>query len=52
MQPTASFGVGQRYRLTLVPWESKKDLQTINRQEDVLSFDAPMMFVEKAEKVN
>jgi hypothetical protein len=52
MQPTASFGVGQCYRLTLVPWESKKDLQTINRQEDVLSFDAPMMFVEKAEKVN
>jgi hypothetical protein len=52
MQPTASFGVGQRYRLTLVPWEAKKDLQTINRQEDVLSFDAPMMFVEKAEKVN
>jgi len=52
MQPTASFAVGQRYRLTLVPWEAKKDLQTINRQEDVLAFDAPMMFVEKAEKAD
>ncbi len=51
MQPTASFGTGQRYRLTLVPWESKKELQSINLQDDSTAFDAERWFVEKAEAI-
>lgn len=49
MQHTASFGTGQRYRLTLVPWDTKKELQSINLQDDSTAFDAGRWFVEKAE---
>ncbi len=49
MQPTASFGTNQRYKLTLVPWESKKELQSINLQDDSTAFDAERWLVEKAE---
>ena len=48
-QPTASFALGQRYRLTLVPWDKKTDLKTINLQDDSTLFDADRWFVEKAE---
>ena len=34
MQPTAGFQVGKRYRLTLVPWESKRGLKGLNRSEE------------------
>lgn len=49
MQPTANFEVGKQYRLTLVPWDSKKDLQLLNLQDDTTAFDAERWFVEKAE---
>ncbi|HEY2574581.1 MAG TPA: hypothetical protein VGH65_10940 [Verrucomicrobiaceae bacterium] len=49
MQPTASLATGQRYRLTLVPWDSKKELQSINLQDDSTAFDVARWFVEKAE---
>lgn len=52
MQPPSSFAPGHRYRLTLVPWDSKKELQTINLQDDTLDFEAPRMFVEKAEPLD
>jgi hypothetical protein len=48
-QATASFALGQRYRLTLVPWDKKTDLKTINLQDDSTLFDAERWFVEKAE---
>ena len=51
MAPTASFTVGGRYRLTLVPWEAKKELHTLNREEGVLVFDVGQWFVEKAETI-
>jgi hypothetical protein len=51
MQPTASFTVGKKYKLTLVPWDSRKDLQGLNLQDDTVAFDAPRFFVEKAEEV-
>ncbi|MEY4483028.1 MAG: hypothetical protein RL693_480, partial [Verrucomicrobiota bacterium] len=51
MQATANVAVGQRYRLTLVPWEKKTDLQTINLQDDSTLFDAQRFFVEKIEVV-
>ncbi len=47
MQPTASSIPGRRYRLTLVPWESKKELQSINLQDDSTAYDATRWFVEK-----
>ena len=49
MQPTAGFEMGKRYKLTLVPWDSKKDLQLLNLQDDTTAFDAERWFVEKAE---
>lgn len=49
MQATANVAMGQRYRLTLVPWEKKTDLQTINLQDDSTLFDAERFFVEKIE---
>ena len=49
MQPTASFEAGQRYKLTLVPWEPQKALQSINLQDDSTAFDAERWFVKKAE---
>lgn len=51
MQPTANVAVGQRYRLTLVPWEKKTELQSINLQDDSTLFDAQRFFVEKLEEV-
>jgi hypothetical protein len=51
MQPTANFTVGKKYKLTLVPWDSRKDLQGLNLQDDTVAFDAPRFFVEKAEEV-
>ena len=49
MQPTANFEIGKRYKLTLVPWDAKKDLQLLNLQDDTTAFDAARWFVEKAE---
>ncbi|CAN5914522.1 hypothetical protein BH11VER1_BH11VER1_26060 [soil metagenome] len=51
MQPTANVTVGQRYRLTLVPWEKKTELQTLNMSEDNPTFDPERYFVEKIEEV-
>ncbi len=51
LQPTANVAVGQRYRLTLVPWEKKTDLQALNLQDDSTLFDAQRYFVEKIEEV-
>lgn len=51
MQPTASFSEGKRYRLTLVPWETKADLQLLNLEDTTSVFDAPRLFVEKAEEI-
>lgn len=51
MQPTSGFTVGRKYKLTLVPWDSRKDLQGLNLQDDTVAFDAPRFFVEKAEEV-
>lgn len=51
VQATANVVVGQRYRLTLVPWEKKTELQTINLQDDSTLFDAQRYFVEKIEEV-
>ena len=49
MEPTASFTAGSHYRLTLVPWETKTELQGINLEETVLAPDLDRWFVEKAE---
>ncbi len=51
MQPSANAAVGQRYRLTLVPWETKKDMQTINLQDDTTLFGEQRWFVEKLEEL-
>jgi hypothetical protein len=51
MQPTASFTVGKKYKLTLVPWDGRKELHGLNLQDDTSAFDAPRFFVEKAEEV-
>ena len=51
MQSPSSFTVGKKYKLTLVPWDSKKDLQGLNLQDDTSAFDAPRYFVEAAEEV-
>jgi hypothetical protein len=51
MQPTAGFQVGKRYRLTIVPWDSKKELKGLNLQEDVLALGVDQWFVEKGEEV-
>lgn len=51
MQPTSSFTVGRKYKLTLVPWDGRKELHGLNLQDDTLAFDAPRFFVEKAEEV-
>lgn len=51
MQPTAGFTVGKTYRLTLVPWDAKRELQGVNLQDDTDDFDAPRYFVESAEEV-
>jgi hypothetical protein len=51
MQPTAGFQVGKKYRLTLVPWESKSELKGLNLQEDVLALGVDQWFVEKAEEM-
>jgi hypothetical protein len=51
MQPTASFTVGKKYKLTLVPWDGRKELHGLNLQDDTTAFDAPRFFVEKAEEV-
>lgn len=50
MQPTAALTVGQRVRLTVVPWSKREgELKTINQQEDTTLFDADRWFVEKVE---
>ena len=51
MSPFSSFAVGSRYRLTLVPWESRPDLHQINLQDDSTVFDAERWFVVKAEEI-
>jgi hypothetical protein len=51
MQPAAAFTAGQRYRLTLVPWESKAELQSVNLQDDSTTFDAARWYVDKAEPI-
>ncbi|RBP44471.1 acetyltransferase AlgX (SGNH hydrolase-like protein) [Roseimicrobium gellanilyticum] len=51
MQPTASFTVGKKYKLTLVPWDGRKELHGLNLQDDTVAFDAPRFYVEKAEEV-
>jgi hypothetical protein len=51
MQPTAGFTVGKKYKLTLIPWDGRKDLHGLNLQDDTVAFDAPRYFVEKAEEV-
>ena len=51
IQPTASFTVGKKYKLTLVPWDGRKELHGLNLQDDTTAFDAPRFFVEKAEEV-
>jgi hypothetical protein len=50
MQPPASLTIGQRVRLTIVPWSKREaELKTINQQEDTTLFDAERWFVEKVE---
>jgi hypothetical protein len=53
LQPTAGFAVGQRYKLTLIPWDRKKELEppfaNFNLQDESTVFDAERWFVEKAE---
>ncbi|WP_166442784.1 alginate O-acetyltransferase AlgX-related protein [Phragmitibacter flavus] len=49
MQPTSDFAEGGRYRLTLVPWDSKPELQGLNLEDTTSVFDAERWFVEKAE---
>jgi hypothetical protein len=51
MQPTSTFTVGKKYKLTLVPWDGRKELHGLNLQDDTVAFDAPRYFVEKAEEV-
>ncbi len=51
MQPAAAFVQGGRYRLTLVPWESKTELQSINLQDDSTAFDVTRWFVEKVDVI-
>lgn len=51
MQPTANFAEGNRYRLTLVPWDSKSELRGLNIEDTTSAFDAPRWFVEKAEPI-
>ena len=51
MQPTAGFTVGKKYKLTLVPWDAKKETHGLNLQDDTSGFDAPRYFVESAEEL-
>ncbi len=51
MQPTASLTTGKKYRLTLVPWETKKELQGVNLEDQTDDYESPRYFVEKAEVV-
>lgn len=51
MQPTSTFTTGTKYRLTLVPWDDKTDLQGLNLEDETSVFDAPRYFVEKAEPI-
>ncbi len=51
MQPTSTFTVGKKYKLTLTPWETRKELQGTNLQDDTDDFEASRYFVESAEEV-
>lgn len=53
LQPTASFQPGKRYRLTLVPWDSRPDLKSLNLSQDRTEdlFTADQWFVESAEEI-
>jgi len=55
MQPTAGFATGKRYRLTIIPWDKKKEMEpsfgNINLQDESTVFDAERWFVEKAEEI-
>jgi len=51
MQPTSKFVVGKRYKLTLVPWESRSDMHLLNLEDTTLVFDAARWFVESAEEI-
>lgn len=55
MQPTAAFAQGKRYRLTLVPWDVKKEKEpafgNFNLSDESTAFDAERWFVEKAEEI-
>ncbi len=52
MQPTSETQTGKRYRLTLSPWDSKKELQGLNLVDTTSAFDAERWFVEKLEPLN
>ena len=49
MSPTSNFAVGQRYRLTLVPWDQKKELHNLDRSDDVSLLGADEWYVVQAE---
>ncbi|MGI8601418.1 MAG: alginate O-acetyltransferase AlgX-related protein [Verrucomicrobiales bacterium] len=49
VQPSARYQIGQQFRLRLVPWLSKRELNKINPSDDFLRLDLPLLYAEEAE---
>lgn len=49
VQPSARYNVGQKLRVTLVPWLEKGSLTSTNLSDDFNRFDIPLLYVEHAE---